>query len=243
MSISKLAPRRTHGLIAGAASLLAAMASPGAALAQDKPQYYQVEVVVFLQPAGISAERPPLPAMPAATGGPAAADESPAPQGVAAPDGRVDAAPEQSVLPPGFAPPRAERSLDAAARALSRRGYDVLWHQAWVQPPAQRQGSDLALLAALGQGPAQPGLTGSVSLSTGRFLHLGVALEWQVDGALAAKMDQRRRIRPDAEHYFDHPRLGVLAVIRRVDQSGVDQSESALSPAADVASPASASSP
>jgi hypothetical protein len=210
MSTSKHAPRRAHALIAGAAGLLAAMASPAAALAQDKPpQHYQVEVVIFLQPAGTSAERPPLPAMAAVNGILVESEE--------APDDRADASPGQSTLPPGFSAPRADRSLDAVAHTLSRRGYDVLWHQAWVQPPAQRQGTDLALLAALGQGPSTPSLTGSVSLSAGRFLHLGVALEWQVDGALAAKMDQRRRIRRDEEHYFDHPRLGVIAVVRPVD--------------------------
>ena len=195
MSTRILAPRRTPARAALAAALLCAMALPGVAPAQEKPpQYYQVEVVVFLQPAGISAERPPREAA-----------EPP------------DAPAEQQALPAEFAPPRLERTLDASARALSRRGYQVLWHQAWIQPPAQRRGTDLALLAALGQGAATPALSGSLSLSAGRFLHLGVALEWQENGVLAARMDQRRRIRPEAEQYFDHPRLGVLAVVRPVD--------------------------
>jgi hypothetical protein len=78
MSTSKHAPRRAHALIAGAAGLLAAMASPAAALAQDKPpQHYQVEVVIFLQPARTSAERPPLPAMPAVNGILVEGDEPP----------------------------------------------------------------------------------------------------------------------------------------------------------------------
>jgi hypothetical protein len=239
MSISNLAPRRAHALTAWATGLLAAMAPPAAVLAQDKPpQHYQVEVVIFLQPAGISAERPPLPPMPGLDDILVEGEAASAPQVGAAPDGPGDASPGESALPPGFTPARADRSLDAVARALSRRGYNVLWHQAWVQPPAQRRGTDLALLAALGQGAAAPALTGSVSLSAGRFLHLGMALEWQVDGELAAKMDQRRRIRPDEEHYFDHPRLGVIAVVRPVDYA-----ESARSPAAEVASPASAANP
>ena len=217
MSNSNLAPQRAHALLAGAAGLLAAIALPTAILAQDKPpQQYQVEVIVFLQPAGTSVERPPLPPRPAATD-PSDGDEASAPPDGAAPDERLSASAEQSLLPSSFAPPRADRVFDAVSRALSRRGYNVLWHQAWVQPPGQRQGTDLALLAALGQGPTTPALTGSVSLSASRFLHLGVALEWQVDGELAARMDQRRRIRPDEEHYFDHPRLGVISVVRPVD--------------------------
>jgi hypothetical protein len=203
MSTRTLAPRRTPARAALAAALLCVISLPGVVSAQEKPpQYYQVEVVVFLQPAGISAERPPREPAPADS---AAAAETP------------EAPVEQQGLPSDFAPPRLERTLDASARALSRRGYQVLWHQAWIQPPAQRRGTDLALLAALGQGAATPALSGTVSLSAGRFLHLGMALEWQVDGRPAARMDQRRRIRPEAEQYFDHPRLGVLAVIRPVD--------------------------
>jgi hypothetical protein len=218
MSTRTLAPRRTPARAALAAALLCATSLPGLASAQEKPpQYYQVEVVVFLQPAGISAERPPRQAAPAESAAAAAGDPLFGAQPPAAASEPADALVEEQGLPADFGPPQLERALDASARALSRRGYQVLWHQAWVQPPAQRGGTELALLAALGQGAATPALSGSVSLSAGRFLHLGVALEWQENGALAAQMDQRRRIRPDVEHYFDHPRLGVLAVVRPVD--------------------------
>ena len=217
MSTRNSAP---HPALAGAAiaALACAMFLPALAPAQDRPpQLYQVEVVVFQQPAGISAERPPqpqVPEIPDAGAGGGAFPAAPAPQET------TQAAAErgaEDTLPADFTRPRLDRTLDAAARALSQRGYKVVWHQAWVQPPAQRRGTDLALLAALGQGPATASLSGSISLSAGRFLHLGVALEWETDGTLAAQMDQRRRIRPEVEQYFDHPRLGVLAVVRPVD--------------------------
>ncbi len=217
MSTRNSAPQRASAG-AAVAALACALLLPALAAAQDRPpQLYQVEVVVFLQPAGISAERPPLPQVPetpdASAGGSAFL---PAPTAQETAEAAAERA-EQDTLPPDFTRPRLDRTLDAAARALSQRGYRVVWHQAWVQPPAQRRGTDLALLAALGQGPATASLSGSVSLSAGRFLHLGLALEWETDGTLAAQMDQRRRIRAEVEQYFDHPRLGVLAVVRPVN--------------------------
>jgi hypothetical protein len=214
MSTRNSAPHRAPAR-AAVAALLGALLLPALAPAQDRPpQLYQVEMVVFLQPAGISAERPPLPEAPEADA--ASSVLLPAPDLEETAQDAAERAAEDT-LPPEFSAPRLDRTLDAAARALSRRGYEVVWHQAWVQPPAQRRGTDLALLAALGQGPAAASLSGSISLSAGRFLHLGVALEWETDGTLTAQMDQRRRIRPEVEQYFDHPRLGALAVIRPVD--------------------------
>jgi len=64
MSTRNSAP---HRALAGAAiaALACAMLLPALAAAQDRPpQLYQVEVVVFQQPAGISAERPPQPQVP-----------------------------------------------------------------------------------------------------------------------------------------------------------------------------------
>jgi hypothetical protein len=170
---------------------------------------YQVEALVFLQPEGSSVERLPL-----------TAPEPGAEAGANPGAGLFPAEPSQPeatpLLPEGFAPAAAKLELETSAAALARRGYRVLWHQAWVQPVGTRDGVDLGLLAALGQGTADPRLSGTVSLSAGRFLHLGVMLEWRPGGVLEAQMEQRRRVRPDSEHYFDHPRLGVLARVTRL---------------------------
>lgn len=173
---------------------------------------YQVEALVFLQPEGSSVERLPLAA-------PAPGAEAGAEPGAGLFPSDASQPEEGPLLPDGFAPAAAKLELEASAAALARRGYRVLWHQAWVQPVGTRDGVDLGLLAALGQGTADPRLSGTVSLSAGRFLHLGVMLEWRPGGMLEAQMEQRRRVRPDSEHYFDHPRLGVLARVTRLAPS------------------------
>ena len=221
-------PRATRAMLA--ALCLAACALPLQARGADAP-HYQVELLVFLQPQGISAERPPQEASQpeeettAPGAGPHMQPGSGAPPADAAgagEAGETEEAPEAAALPEGFLPPAEPLELGASATALSRQGYRVLWHQAWVQPGGARGGIDLPVLAALGQGPADPGLTGAIGLSAGRNLHLAVTLEWRPDGMLEASMQQRRRVRAGSEHYFDHPRLGVLARVQRLEPAAAD---------------------
>lgn len=206
-------PRRFAGT-----ALLAALAAVGAtAQAQAPERLYQVEVVVFTQPAGRSAELPPRRPVPLDERG-AEQDHAgglsnslePAPT---APPGEDD----EAGLPEGFSPARQPRTLDAVARRLNTGEYRLLWHQAWVQPPVDGDGEALALLAALSQGPAEPELAGTISLSLGRFLHLGVVLDFDSAGGLEAQVRQRRRIRLGVEQYYDDPRIGVIAVVHAIE--------------------------
>ena len=228
-------PMRGRVLALVACLALWPLATP---LAQDEPPpRFQVEVLVFLQPEGSSVELPPpLPpaeqlVIPGGDAAVPAGEEPGAPTPAKEPlDGRLS----EPELPAGFVRQLEPLQLENAAAALRRRGYVPLWHQAWIQPPAGRDGVDLPLLAALGQGPSQPGLEGAISLSQGRFLHLGLELRWQPAGVLEAEMKQRRRVRTGDEHYFDHPRLGVLAVVQRVayapETGSMSESDSAAEP-------------
>jgi hypothetical protein len=201
------------------ALLLCAALSLGLAAADARGErLYQVELVVFSQPAGTSVELPPRTRAPAdvpaaALGGEegAGAEENPAHDPGAAAGGTP------WTLPAGFSAPRDPLRLNNVATRLNTRGYRLLWHQAWVQPPiVARQAVDLDVLAGLGRGPATQGLSGAVTLSLRRFLHLGVALELRSGGQLDAELQQQRRIRLGADQYFDHPRIGVIAVVHPV---------------------------
>lgn len=81
---------------------------------------------------------------------------------------------------------------------------------------------DLPLLAALGQGRADAALLGRISLTSARFLHLGMQLELRSGESLAAEMDQRRRVRPGVDQYYDHPRIGVIAVVTEIEDPQAD---------------------
>jgi hypothetical protein len=200
-----------------------------AAPAAQAQRAYQVELVVFAHPAGSSAERAPF----------AAALES---AGEARPLLETDAAGDEefldlaallpepqdpgvvAALPAGFLPPGNPLALRTVAARLNTGGYRLLWHQAWVQPATGRTAVDLELLAPLGQGHATPGLTGTIQLAARRFLHLGVDLEWQSAGTLEARMRQQRRMRLNEDHYLDHPRIGVIAVVTPLGASGAQDS-------------------
>jgi hypothetical protein len=189
-----------------AVALLVLGLASGAADAQAQPRLYQVEVVIFSQPAGSSVERLPLPR---ATGPELRPENAPDPDALTALGGMAP------ILPVGVSGPVAPRQLDAVARRLNTGGYRLLWHQAWVQPARGREGLDLATLAALGQGPAAAELSGAITLSAGRFLHLGLSVELASELGLEATLQQQRRVRLGDQHYFDHPHIGIIAVINR----------------------------
>jgi hypothetical protein len=203
--------QRAHRALFAFAMLALGLAATDA-LAQAPGRAYQVEVVIFAQPDG-SLEFPPRqdvpPASPEPGSGALPADDPDAPPGAVA----EEAAP---LLPAGFSGARLPLSLEAVAARLNRGGYQLLWHQAWVQPAVSRGVPELAVLAALGQGPATPDLSGVIHLSAGRFLHLGLDLELRSAGTVVAELRQRRRIRLSAQQYFDHPRIGVVAVVTPV---------------------------
>lgn len=203
-------PPRARLRVAVLLSPLLALSFPsGYAGAQPAGPLYQVEVVIFAQPPGTSAELPPLPGT--------EAEIPPALGDSLDDDAWPDANHAEPSLPEGFTVAVMPRQLDAVARRLNTGGFQLLWHQAWIQPPAERDGAELSLLAALGQGTASSALSGRIDLSAGRFLHLGVDIELQSETGLEATMHQRRRIRPRVEQYFDHPRIGIVAVITPVE--------------------------
>jgi hypothetical protein len=98
--------------------------------------------------------------------------------------------------------------------------YMPIAHVAWSQTasawgtrggfPVQKLGIDV------------PGLSGTVFLERGQYLHLGMALNYAMPappGGLGAApgttftMNQSRRIRFYERNYFDHPAFGVIALV------------------------------
>lgn len=200
-----------------AAALLCAF--PVLLHAQEEPRLFQVEVVIFEQPGGGSDELPPLPP-----------DEDPMQRYLMRWEADDADAPEPAAERPGAAdeeglPEHVHRAvidheLDGIARRLNTGGYRLLWHQAWVQPAVSRtDGAALPLptLAALGGGPADGLLEGSLALASARFLHLALDLSLPAPGGASYRLEQWRRVRSGETHYFDHPRLGVIAHVTRLN--------------------------
>lgn len=233
---SDLQPRRAKrlarraaqaGCLAAAAAMLLA---PAVAGAQAAERAYQVELLVFSQPAGTSREQhPPRPRSGAPDLEPGAIVLLPDAVAERRAAGSGEAVKDSPLPPPGFGPPVAPLSLAAVASQLARNGFPTLWHQAWIQGPGAREGPELGVLAALGQGRAEPGLSGTVNLAVGRFLHLELALELDTPAGFEAELRQRRSMRLGTEHYFDHPRIGVIAVVTAVERP-IDQPPGAVDP-------------
>jgi len=96
-------------------------------------------------------------------------------------------------------------------------------HAAWSQTASSwgtRAGFPVTRL-----GVEVPGLTGSVYLEHGQFLHLGLSLNWAMenppDGLGAAPgtqftLNETRRVRFYERNYYDHPAFGVIALVTPV---------------------------
>lgn len=120
-----------------------------------------------------------------------------------------------SVLPPS------RYRLTPLVRRLAKSGsYDPVAHADWVQTASAwgtRAGFSLQTL-----GINVPGLTGSVFLERGEFLHLGMQLDYTMQnpppglGASAGttfSMNETRRVRFYQTNYYDHPAFGVIALV------------------------------
>lgn len=208
----------------GAGRLLGALALAvtlhGDLAAQSPPRLYQVEIVIFAQPQGQSLELPPL-----------APDPGPGPldgrAGDAIEHGRAGAGDAAAAadppgkdteawLPAGVSAALAARRLGPVAQRLGTGEYRLLWHQAWVQPAAAAGNLPLPVLAGLGGGPAVPGLSGTIGLAAGRFLHLDVDIELRSPEGLEARLRERRRVRINEQHYLDNPGIGVIALVTAI---------------------------
>jgi hypothetical protein len=59
-----------------------------------------------------------------------------------------------------------------------------------------------------------PGITGNVVLERGQFVHLGLDLKIE-DGGRSFVLAELRQVKLDEALYFDHPQLGVIALVTR----------------------------
>jgi Peptidoglycan-binding protein, CsiV len=109
---------------------------------------------------------------------------------------------------------------DIENRLRASGSYVPIAHAAWSQTASAwgtRAGFTLQKL-----GLDVPGLSGSVFLERGQFLHLGMALTYSMSAppqGLAAGPDtqftlnESRRVRFYERNYFDHPAFGVIALV------------------------------
>jgi hypothetical protein len=109
---------------------------------------------------------------------------------------------------------------DIETKLRSSGAYVPVAHVAWSQTasawgtragfPVQKLGIDV------------PGLTGTVYLERGQYLHLGMALSYAIASppaglgagpGTAFTLNENRRVRFYERNYYDHPAFGVIALV------------------------------
>jgi hypothetical protein len=202
-------PGRLHTLSFALVCAIAAVLAPGAAWAQSaqNQNVYTVEVIVFRNMSG--------------GGGPEDWSARPTARGPDKPDSTFTGRFIQAV-------PNAQFQLnDVAAKLQNTSNYQPIAHFAWQQTASSwgsRAGFSIAKLAG-----NVPGLTGTIYLESGSYLHLGMALNYQpsnpptglgADPGTVFMMGESRRVIPFKPTYYDHPAFGVIALVTRNKAGG-----------------------
>jgi hypothetical protein len=195
--------------------LVALLALGPAAAQQTTPglQSYDVELVIFRTlNANATAEEWNMEAA-AASQRLSIPDEEPSPFATPAPS--PPTTPATTATFPTL--PASKFKLTAVNDSLRRsRNYQPLAHFGWTQPGFARDGVQAMSINSLV--PGSSGVVGQVALWRGRYLHLTLDLVYEPRSAQESGqrfvLRQTRRMRSNENHYLDHPRFGVIAVIR-----------------------------
>ncbi len=110
-----------------------------------------------------------------------------------------------------------QMQLGSMASKLRASGeWTVLAHAAWVQTATEWPRHDGITLEQLGINAA--GLTGTVYLEHGQYLHLGFDLHLGSEPVWSLR--ELRKIRFNEKNYFDHPGFGVIAIVSPARMAG-----------------------
>ena len=109
--------------------------------------------------------------------------------------------------------------LPRTAQRLRDSGIRVFKHFKWHQY-VPGLGAEESVLFQVSE---DEDLIGVFSLTKGRFIHLHLHLWWHLNDASVLEtrypvfeLNEKRRVRRQEVHYFDHPRLGIIAEVKRV---------------------------
>jgi hypothetical protein len=177
---------RTSHIIRLTAALTLALIA-GAAVPQQQPNRYTVEIIVFRTEATAPATPAPMPDLANGTS--------------SSTSGSNDME---------ITPATVRRLVGAAQKLRNTPGLKVLAHKAWTQAPAGWNSGRGVTAAKLGLTSA--GVSGRITLERGQYLH--VRFDLAVDeGGQRFQLSELRRIKADEIHYFDHPAVGVVAIV------------------------------
>ncbi|MBQ0724670.1 MAG: hypothetical protein KBT50_06200 [Cycloclasticus sp.] len=115
-------------------------------------------------------------------------------------------------------------------RLMQLSSYTPLHHGGWIQPVDETSSKlGVQILQQLGHNR----LEGSITFHRGNYLHLDIDLQLSEPSPVSAiqnessyptiaahqryRLIESRRIKSSESNYFDHPRLGVIAIVEAID--------------------------
>jgi len=110
---------------------------------------------------------------------------------------------------------KSDYALADEASRLTRQGYEVLYHNSWLEQFSPNSETTLMLVDPFGA------FEGTVRIERQRYLHLYpeinlyTTLGAEQPGSVI-RMSESRRMRSKEVHYIDHPVLGMLVLFRPV---------------------------
>lgn len=106
---------------------------------------------------------------------------------------------------------------------LNRNGYQVLYHNSWLEQFNQNTEHTSLLIDPLGN------FEGTLRVERQRYLHVYPTLNYYPNGlsltdepAQTIRFEESRRMRSKELHYIDHPVLGILMLFRPVSELNPD---------------------
>ena len=211
--IRKATRNRSHStrwltwLTVGLVAALSAGSMP--ASAEDAPlPTYDVELLIFrnLQPTA-TPEDWTLAEQTARSNAPAGHDTE---EQAAPPDPSITPTPgmDSSIQPLA----NTRFKLGSLANRLNRnRHYELLAHVGWTQPGFDLNTPRPVTITDFVAADTQ--LTGTATLTRGRYLHLLLDFTWTAPDGQRYVLRESRRMRSGDKHYFDHPYFGVVALV------------------------------
>lgn len=110
--------------------------------------------------------------------------------------------------------------LPLTAQRLEQADYRVIEHFRWHQIVPEIGAEEPILFNS----NDRLHLTGELSLTKGRFIHLRIHLWWPAQGSddltkryPVFELNEHRRVKREEVHYFDHPHLGALVEVKRIE--------------------------
>jgi hypothetical protein len=111
--------------------------------------------------------------------------------------------------------PQASLQLAGSAAVLRKRAdYGLIALGGWVMPVPPNATGTIALGDVLATAPGAGQLSGSLVFTRGTYLTVGLDALWVPKDGLQLVLSEKRRVKFNERHYFDHESFGAIVLVR-----------------------------